>query len=618
MTFSELKDAVDAAYGSPEHEERRKKWQRFIKEFTGKWWNEAELLPEDSRVFCNFIFSTIQTTAPLLTDNRPIWTVLPRRYFFQRVADLYNDALKFVWEMTRMDEKLLDAVYDSLIHGTALFKVYFDPDAANGLGDIAIDIVDPFDFVIAPGYDDPWNASWCGMRKLMPVEDVKRLYPSAEKQITPEEYATEHDQKQDRLAEHDLIGDYILVYEIWLRDNATEDAIEEQYAGKDADGHDVMEAKKVKKAKYPNGRILTFTGGNCILLDDRPSPFKHGRPPYVALHDYKVPHQFWGIGEPDQIENLNREFNVRLQQIVEHARKYTKRNIVVDESAGITTEQVKEAIQKGDQVLMSKAGFAKDVVATLDVPDLPPVITQIMSTLPQLIEEVSGVTDVTKGVTGKRQRQTATEMSMLLESSYTRTRQRVRNLESSIKRLATLIVELMMQFYTEPRNFYIRKDDDVQYGVISNQKSFIEEAMKPQTPDGLMEDDLSEEEKEDIEDYEQLIDAIAETDEVYFDFNIEIQTNSTLPLDRQSLANLMLRLAEMKIVDAQAVLETLRVPGTDKILARLAEQRQKEEEMAKAQSTGGGNPQETQDKAMVQSLLSDLSDQQVKEEAGAY
>jgi hypothetical protein len=38
--------------------------------------------------------------------------------------------------------------------------------------------------------------------------------------------------------------------------------------------------------------------------------------------------------------------------------------------------------------------LCQDVVATLDVPDLPSVITQIMSTIPQLIEEVSGVTDV--------------------------------------------------------------------------------------------------------------------------------------------------------------------------------------------------------------------------------
>ncbi len=65
----------------------------------------------------------------------------------------------------------------------------------------------------------------------------------------------------------------------------------------------------------------------------------------------------------------------------------------------------------------------------------------------------------------------------------------------------------------------------------------------------------------------------------------------------------------MKIVDAQAVLETLRVPGTDKILARLAEQRQKEEQMANAQA-GEGNPDAPEDQAMVQNLLNDLTDAQ--------
>jgi hypothetical protein len=52
----------------------------------------------------------------------------------------------------------------------------------------------------------------------------------------------------------------------------------------------------------------------------------------------------------------------------------------------------------------------------------------------------------------------------------------------------------------------------------------------------------------------------------------------------------------------------------------LAEQRQREEEAAMAQAGGqnqGGNPAADQNKAMVQNLLNDLSDQQVKEEARA-
>jgi hypothetical protein len=71
---------------------------------------------------------------------------------------------------------------------------------------------------------------------------------------------------------------------------------------------------------------------------------------------------------------------------VEHARNYTKRNIVVDESAGITTEQIKDAIQKGDQVLMSK----QDLPGCSGDPRCPGpafVITTDMSTIPQLLRK---------------------------------------------------------------------------------------------------------------------------------------------------------------------------------------------------------------------------------------
>ena len=63
-------------------------------------------------------------------------------------------------------------------------------------------------------------------------------------------------------------------------------------------------------------------------------------------------------------------------------------------------------------------------------------------------------------------------------------------------------------------------------------------------------------------------------DPVLFDFDIVIQTNSTLPMDQQSLANLFIRLLQMKAVDAEAVLENLQIPKREEILARIDKQRQ--------------------------------------------
>jgi hypothetical protein len=82
----------------------------------------------------------------------------------------------------------------------------------------------------------------------------------------------------------------------------------------------------------------------------------------------------------------------------------------------------------------------------------------------------------------------------------------------------------------------------------------------------------------------RLADQIGDTDSVYWRFEVEIQTNSTLPMDKQTLANLYLRLAqinitEQSIVDAKAVLDGVGVPDSKAILAR-QEKRRKEAMMA--------------------------------------
>ena len=85
--------------------------------------------------------------------------------------------------------------------------------------------------------------------------------------------------------------------------------------------------------------------------------------------------------------------------------------------------------------------------------------------------------------------------------------------------------------------------------------------------------DNYEQDQKDWEAYKEFIEKLG-MDEIYADFDIEIQTNSTLPMDRQSLANLMMRLFELDAVDAKALLEILRIPKAEEIVDRL-EQMQK-------------------------------------------
>ena len=85
-----------------------------------------------------------------------------------------------------------------------------------------------------------------------------------------------------------------------------------------------------------------------------------------------------------------------------------------------------------------------------------------------------------------------------------------------------------------------------------------------------------------------------EEDEVYSVFDLEVQTNSTLPMDRQSLGNLILRLFEIGGVDARAVLEILRVPNHEEIVERLEAAKQAEQGPPGMPAMPGMTPQGAQ------------------------
>ena len=72
-----------------------------------------------------------------------------------------------------------------------------------------------------------------------------------------------------------------------------------------------------------------------------------------------------------------------------------------------------------------------------------------------------------------------------------------------------------------------------------------------------------------------------EHDPISFEFDIEIQSDTTLPTDKQQRANLALRLRQLQAIDILSLLNFLGVPNADEIVARL------QKEMGAEQ--GGGN-----------------------------
>jgi len=578
--IKKLQAEIDRVWESESYKGRQKDMNRWLKEYEGEWWNKKKLKDQESPIFCNYIFATVETNAPLLTDNRPIWSVRARESHMQEYLNVYSKALEYLWDKLELDWKTYLAVKQSQIWPVGLWKIRFDPDAEFG-GEVAVEVDDPRTFFISPGDTDLWNCHYCGTVKQRTLAWVKSNYPDKYKDVEPDD---DSDKKLDKSKAEDfeLQSREVTIYEVWLKDDAIIEHVVDEL---DESGKPTGEKTKKREKKYPNGRYIVFSK-NKVRLQDNPSPFSHGKPSWIAFYDYQVPHSFWGIPEPQQIENLNQEFNARLQDMVWHCRKHLRPNYLADEGSGLDIPTLKKELPEGDNVFACNMSGVEKPLKPVDPPPFDKTHQDLMAGIGQLIEEVSGVTDISKGMASKKQRQSASEVSILIESSYTRTRQRVRNLEASIKRAAYLMLELMQQYYTEPRTFSMKRDNEIEFMPISNSPSFLQEVSKPEPQMGEAPEDYEQRLTQD-EDYQKIIKEFGDTDQVYASFDIEIQTNSTLPMDKQSLANLALRLGEVQVtplspIDIEAILDILRFPNKDKILKR-----KKQEQM---QMPGPGQP----------------------------
>ena len=563
----------------------RQEWDDYLQAYKGEYWDD-DIPKELSEVTANYLFANIQQILPLMTDNRPVWSVVAQQAAMQPVMNVWSQALRYLWDKLGMDVKVPEAYHDALLSETGFFQVDWDPDAGPD-GEVRVDVVDPRHMIFPSGYDTLDECPWVCKRRTYPLSYVHRMYPEHADDVTADKGHDRGDShyESDRF---DNMNEWVTLYDLWMQDDTVEDELEKDTLQNEGVSDKAKKGKK--KLKYPNGRFLTFTktgrDQEPILLDDYKSPYGHGKSPWVPMYDYRVPHQIWGMGECRQIQGLIDELNELLQSMSFKIKNQSRANYVVDADI-LDDNVVRQGIHRGGQVFVKKAGGTPGDPGIDIVPMAPPLTSEYkyLDELRSMIEEISGVTDISKGTADKRAEQTAQEIATLIETTYTRTRQRVRNQEWSLETLLKRILSIMMENYGDDRPFSVTKDDQVSFASISNRKEtaqrIVSEANEPEDrsdPYGVAAQDRA---------LEELMEAMpGETDHVLARFDISIQTNSTLPLDKQSLANLALRLLQMGAIDGRATLDTLNFPNKEKIATRMEQRAQQESQAASGPAQG--------------------------------
>lgn len=555
-----------------------KDWEKWYRLYSGQHW-DGQRPDWKSTPVVNFIWSTIETIIPIMTDSSPQWVVAPTKPENAQTADVMNDIVRRVWIKNDMDLKLPIILRNTMKYGTGFAKVWWkESDDAGEDGDVAVSIVDPRHLFPSPGALDLKDAAYLCYAANVPINYVEDMYPDAtgrlvggiwEEDLTVSKTIT----SQSGGTSGTVIGP---VQSSRNLSDGTGSSASTSNPVDSSGGRPIVDRSSlvtlIECWHRKDGRAWLTVCANGIVLRHGESPFDHNMFPFVKFVDYSIPSCFWGMGEVQQLEKLQDFINRRRGQTQDILRITANPPLVADANSGINPKAM--TTRPGTIIYKNPQTEVKWLVP----PQLPAALFEIQALDKQDFDSVSGIYDVTQGRKPKGI-EAASAINELQEAAQTRLRLKVREMEGSLRNLGELVIALVQQFYTEERVIRITGGD-------MSKPQFV--TINQETVDSQG-------------------NAVRINDVSVGKYDIEIGVGSTLPVNKARLYKEMLELFQMGAVDAQAVLEnsSLSAAAQAKIIQRMNAQMAAQQGMAQpgAEGNTGSDPNAMQ--AELDSIVSE-------------
>ena len=103
-----------------------------------------------SDVVVDRLYSAIEQFKAIITARPPRFRAYPREDSDNKLAQVWNGLLEYVWDISDGNEVFKQAVHDYATTGLGYFHAYLDPEADYGRGEIKFNSVDPFRVYVDP------------------------------------------------------------------------------------------------------------------------------------------------------------------------------------------------------------------------------------------------------------------------------------------------------------------------------------------------------------------------------------------------------------------------------------------------------------------------------------
>ncbi|MAE81729.1 MAG: hypothetical protein CMB80_03250 [Flammeovirgaceae bacterium] len=409
-------------------ERQADRWRKNENLYYGRHWaSPAKGQEHQSRLTFNFPLAIVETIVPIINDFQPTVDIMPREQNDVNFADMMNKRFQQVVDDTDLYHKILLAVKDALIYSNGFIQVLPELNDDGVFTGFDIHVIDPFTVIPHPYATDMNLEQGEYFCFAVPMECAK-IYRDYGVKCEPE----------------GKLDDYRAFQQTEEGDMAYTSSHE-----KDADVALVIEcySNEPDVKKYPHGRHTVIVRDKLIVDE----PLELYRMPVFMVSNYKSPHTFWGIGEPDNVRTQTKAFNEIFSAINENIKRtgYPIRKV---------TQRAKGQMTRP---IMGAPGEEITVVDPNDVtfenpPPIPAYVQNFITQMGLFMEQISGVNDVTQGRTHRDLSGRA--VVALQEASQTRQRFKInKEVAKFTKDIGEFMVQMILSFDDETRT--IRERD---------------------------------------------------------------------------------------------------------------------------------------------------------------
>lgn len=395
-----------------------KPWYYYDRLYRGYQWDFMTIKNTwVSRPVKNIIAMTVEGFTTMLTDNNPAVSIVPREPSDTDLADVVKAAMEHWWDIEAMQSKIALAVKASRIYGVGWLMTYYDNEAKK----VKCKVVHPDNVWVDPDTTvEDYDPTYLIYKYRSQVGALKKQLPDADWENFNVGWKAEHGTTKpthDRDEDNNNPARSTTVYQFWYKDP-------ERIVW---DDESLLKDKVVKrsKPKFPRGKVITIAGG--ITLDERENPYEHGEIPFTPVHAYPVPGKFYGMGDVQNVLNIQVMRNRMSQYIFDQTLKSGGGYALVGANSGIDPNKITNApfqivpCRDVNQFRMERA------------PQPSRHVFDYIYMLDKDADDVVGMHDISRGVFTPGNK-SAAEAMMLGESDRTRVRSASRWLVWALRR----------------------------------------------------------------------------------------------------------------------------------------------------------------------------------------